>query len=452
MKPSSFPARAVAAVVPPAAGAVPDTPDTRLHGRWLVLARAGWGACVAVIVGLYVVSLTPYVAFLQTPCRGAACAIDSALTPAAMQALHQSGLSLGSYSALVVVLYGIRVLVGCAIGGVIAWRRSDDWMALFVALFLITTAFGNRNTAPDVLSMANAAWWLPVHLAHLLSAALTYLFFFLFPTGHFVPRWTRWVAAMYILQQLAELVLPRESPANLENWPFALGVLSYLPLFLLVLWAQMYRYRRVSTPAQRQQTKWVVFGAVVVAGGLLGASSLLLIFPALQHSLDLAFSLSGLVIQNLPVVLLVCIGVAVLRYRLFDIDVLIRLTLVYGTLSAILAAVYVALVLAAQTVVRALTGQAGQQPAVIVASTLLVAALFNPLRRQLQAFIDRRFYRRRVDAERTLAAFGATLRQEVDVERVQERMLAVVEETMQPEHASLWLRATRVFDPFRDGS
>jgi hypothetical protein len=271
---------------------VPAAPsDLRLQGRWLLLARVGWGALAAVFVGLYVVSLPPYVAFLQTPCRRAACGIDGALTPAVMQALHQLGLSLGSYSALVAALYGVRALVGCAIGGVIAWRRSEDGMALFVALFLITNTFGNRDTAPDVLSMANVVWWLPVHLGHLLASALLYLFFYLFPTGRFVPRWTRWVVAVYILQQFAELVLPRESPANFENWPFVLGVLFYIPQFLTVLWAQVYRYRRVSTPAQRQQTKWVVFGVVVVAGGLFGASSLLVIFPALQQSPNLAYVL-----------------------------------------------------------------------------------------------------------------------------------------------------------------
>jgi len=128
--------------------------DLRLQGRWLLLARVGGGALAAVFVGLYVVSLPPYVAFLQTPCRGAACGIDGALTPAAMHALHQLGLPLGSYSALVAALYGVRVLVGCAIGGVIAWRRSEDGMALFVALFLITNTFGNRDTAPDVLSFS----------------------------------------------------------------------------------------------------------------------------------------------------------------------------------------------------------------------------------------------------------------------------------------------------------
>src|SRR5258706_3004652 len=115
---------------------VPATPsDLRLHGRWLLLARVGWGALAAIFVGLYVVSLPPYVAFLQTPCGGVACGIDGAMPPATLHALRQSGLSLGGYTALVVAPYVVRVLVCCVVGGMIFWRRSEDGMALVVALF-----------------------------------------------------------------------------------------------------------------------------------------------------------------------------------------------------------------------------------------------------------------------------------------------------------------------------
>jgi hypothetical protein len=433
-----------------APGEVPAAPsDLRLHGRWLLLARVGWGTLAAVFVGLYVASLPPYVAFLQTPCRGVACGIDGALTPAGMRTLHQLGISLGSYSALVAALYGVRVLAGCAIGGVIAWRRSDDWMALFVALFVITYTFGNRDTAPDVLSMANVAWWLPVHLGHLLASALLYVYFFLFPTGRFVPRWTRWVAAVYVLQQLGELVLPRAWPVNLYNWPFAFGVLFYLLFALTVLFAQVYRYRHVSTPAQRQQTKWVVLGVVVGAGGLSAASILGLTFPALLQTGTPVGAFFDLVIFIPFTFFIVCIGVAVLRSRLFDIDVILNRALVYGTLTFLLAAVYFGVVVGVQALVGTVNREAARSPVIIVASTLLIAALFNPLRRGIQATIDRRFYRRKVDAERTLAAFGATVRNEVELAQVRERLLAVVNETMQPAHAALWLRPPQRHEGWR---
>src|SRR5262249_12702723 len=143
--------------------------------------------------------------------------------------------------------------------------------------------------------------------------------------------------------------------------------------------------------------------------------------PALVLALDVGYYTSGIV---LPIVT----GLAILRYRLFDIDLIIRLTLIYGTLTALLAGVYIALVVVAQAALRALTGQTGDQPVVVVASTLLVVALFGPLRGGVQTAIDRRFYRRTVDAERTIAAFGQALRGEVDLERLCERLQAVVEQ------------------------
>jgi len=133
------------------------------------------------------------------------------------------------------------------------------------------------------------------------------------------------------------------------------------------------------------------------------------------------------------------VGFAIFRHHLYDVNVVINRTLVYGSLTAILAGVYFGGVAVSQEIVRALTGQQQQPQLVVVASTLLIAALFNPLRRWLQGFVDRRFYRRKYDAAQTLAAFGAILRDEVDLDRLTAELLRVVEETMQPAHVSLWL-------------
>src|SRR5947209_1463986 len=134
------------------------------------------------------------------------------------------------------------------------------------------------------------------------------------------------------------------------------------------------------------------------------------------------------------------LGLAILRYRLWDIDVLINRTLVYGSLTVLLVGLYVGLILALQALVRAVTGSLSQQPPVLVGSTLVIAALFQPLRRLLQTIIDRRFYRRKYDAAKVMAAFGTTLRTEVEVDTLREQLLAIVQETMQPTHVSLWIR------------
>ncbi len=136
----------------------------------------------------------------------------------------------------------------------------------------------------------------------------------------------------------------------------------------------------------------------------------------------------------------VAVGIAILRHRLYDIDLVINRTLVYGSLTVLLALVYFGIVTATQAMFQALTGQEQQPQLAIVASTLVIAALFNPLRRRIQAFIDRRFYRRKYDARKTLEAFSSTLRDETDLEALSDDLVGVVRETMQPAHASLWLR------------
>jgi hypothetical protein len=198
---------------------------------------------------------------------------------------------------------------------------------------------------------------------------------------------------------------------------------------------QVYRYVRVSGPAQRQQTRWVIFGLVCAllllfigffSGGF---------FPSESFFQLASGPLSSLGFLCLPL----SISVAILRSRLWDIDVIINRTLVYGSLTAILALVYFALIFGLQFLTRGLTGDAGDSPIVIVGSTLAIAALFQPLRRRIQNIIDRRFYRQKYDAARALQAFSATLRQEVDLAYLCEQIAGVVQETVQPTHVSLWL-------------
>jgi hypothetical protein len=213
---------------------------------------------------------------------------------------------------------------------------------------------------------------------------------------------------------------------------------------------QVYRYRHDSDAVGRQQLKWVSFAfAAAAVGDLVGYLLPPALWPSLinappQPQTTPAGILYVLFFGPLLAIIAVClvpvsILISILRYRLWDVDIIIRRTLIYSALTLSLALVYFSSVLLLQAIFRALTGQ-GQSELVTVVSTLLIAALFVPLRTWVQRGIDRRFYRRKYDAAKTLAAFGALARDEVDLDTLRNDLVLVVQETMQPAHVSLWLR------------
>jgi hypothetical protein len=220
-------------------------------------------------------------------------------------------------------------------------------------------------------------------------------------------------------------------------------ILPLLPLCMLAsVGSLVSRYRR-AIGEERQQIKWISFAASVVGVTYLIAMATSFAFPSGAWMaagsplwLDLVAYAALASFTGVPI----AVGFAVLRYRLYDIDVVINRTLVYGSLTAMLAAVYFGGVATTQAIFRALTGQEQQPQLVVVISTLVIAALFNPSRRRIQAFIDRRFYRRKYDAAKTLEAFSAKLRDETDLDALSDDLVGVVRETMQLAYVSLWLR------------
>jgi hypothetical protein len=271
----------------------------------------------------------------------------------------------------------------------------------------------------------------------LLGTLCTLLFFYVFPSGHFVPRFTRWALGVALLYFVFIYFFPFSS-FNPFSHSQVLNVLAIIGLIASIVVLQIYRYRRVSSPAQRQQIKWVVYGVSMGWGGYLVLHLSSLFFPSLYQTGSLGDLIYITAVSGLLLLVPLSIGLAIVRSRLWDIDLIINRTLVYGTLTGILALVYVGSIIAFQALLRGLFHQ--NSDVAIVVSTLVIAALFQPLRKRIQAIIDRRFYRRKYDAARTLAAFSATLRHEVDLEQLREDLVAVVQETMQPTFVSLWLR------------
>src|SRR5258708_6536117 len=409
---------------------------TQLRGYKLMLARTAWALIVAMALALWAPTIPLGYAQSLTVCTQSLCPNQLA-TPDLVRALHSAGLSLQFYAIYLTTLPIITVLIFLGIAVIIAWRRSRDWMGLLVSLTLIIIG---TVTFTDYQQLAAAYHPIVLLLGALLQfllGTLPLLVGYLFPNGRFVPRWTRWLALLVVLFVGVGTLFP-SSPFNTANWPGPLTTVAALAVYSTVIFAQVYRYFRVSTPAERQQTKWVVLGIIVTIIYFLALLIIGTLNPAFTQAHSLGFLFAEASYFLAVIIIPLAIAFSIPRYRLYDIDIIINRTLVYGLLTGILAALYVGLVIGLQALLRGFISQ--DNSVAIVISTLAIAALFQPLRQRLQKLIDHRFYRSKYDAARTVAAFSATLRQEVDLEKLREHLLAVVQETMQPAHVSLWLR------------
>src|SRR5215211_5616949 len=300
---------------------------------------------------------------------------------------------------------------------------------------------------PDSLPAGEALAWI-ASWVWLLSIGCIVLSLLLFPNGRLPSSSWRWLAWLSVLLTIAGAVWVAVSPGAIGNLgsihnPLGIEILprGYKPVqtimsaLLLVAAVSTLGLRLLRTRGiERQQIKWPAFIAVVAAVGSI------LYDTAISEAIGLrwlewaGYAVVVVALVGFPI----SIGIAIVRYRLYEIDALINRSLVYALLTAISAAVYFGAVVLLQRVFVALTGE--RSTLAIVASTLLIAALFMPLRRRIQSFIDRRFYRRKYDAAKTLEVFSAKLRDETDLDALSDDLVGVVKETMQPAHVSLWLR------------
>jgi hypothetical protein len=345
------------------------------------------------------------------------------------------------------------------VGVVVASRRPENpigWLFCAIGLanglfffsdeYVVHALTIRPGALPGVAWLAWSQLWTVFAMWSLMFFSLM-----LFPTGRLPsPRWrpVAWVLAgvfalvtvLFVVKPgpLEGIEPPVHNPTGIGAAAGIIGVVevAVLPIVVLVVLAApaavLVRFWR-SRGAERQQIKWLAFAAGLWVGvaALDALNQQVLRSPAVDHATDVLF---GAAVAPIPI----AVGIAVLKYRLWDIDLLINRTLVYGSLTATLALVYAGGVVGLQAAFRTLSGQ--ESALAVVASTLAIAALFGPLRRRVQALVDRRFYRRKYDAASTLAAFNAQLRDETDLDTLGDDLVGVARGTMQPEHVSLWLR------------
>jgi GAF domain-containing protein len=413
-----------------------EPPSTRLHGRWLAPARAAWLVVALATVGLFLASVPVYFAYLRTACPFDVCANES-IDPSTLLALQALGLSRPFLAAYSVALDVVFAAVYVVVAALLFWRRSADRLALFVALALLTFGTATFPFAMESLATTHPVWRLPVAVVHFLGTVSFSLFLYIFPDGRFMPRWTRWVALIWIAWQLPRYWLT-DWP-NLSTWSTVLNAAIWLGALGAAIYSQVYRYRRVSSAMQRQQTKWVVFGIAAALVGYAGVSLALGQVAPISAGALLAhligFAISYLALLFIPL----SIGVAILRYRLFDIDLIIRRTLIYGALVGGLALIYFGSITTLQLISVALTGP--QSNLVIVATTLAIAALFQPLRRRVQAFVDRRFYREKVDFRQAFTDFAREVRTIIELPELLRALVGRTTDLLHIAHGAVFLRS-----------
>jgi hypothetical protein len=360
------------------------------------------------------------------------------------------------------VLVPAAVPAYATVGAVIASRRPENgvgWLCLVLGA-VIAVGWSAQTYASRALESGNgslpagvlAAWVGDVANSALLLPVM--LMLMLFPGGRLPsPRWrlVAWpLAGVVGLRVLAVGVGSRVGDAIDREVPNPLGIeglgtfteaadaLGFIatPVMLLVSVAAVFvRWRRAGG-IEREQLKWLVYVTIIVVASLMGSLASASYFGEGSYLGFLAFSAG---IAGLTVGVPVAIGVAVLRHHLYDIDRIINRTLVYASLTATLALVYVGSVVSLQALLRVLTGQ--ESTLAVVASTLAIAALFNPLRRRVQDFVDRRFYRTKYDARKTLEVFSTKLRDETNLQALNAALVGVVRQAMQPTYVSVWLRS-----------
>ncbi len=349
------------------------------------------------------------------------------------------------------------VVVDVTVGAIVASRRPENpvgWLLCLAGLAVSIGHFASQYAIYALLAQPNslpagealawiASWLLPIYVG------LQVFYLLLFPTGQLPSRRWRWLAWLTVVFISVGVILaafssdaylgslgPIRNPLGIEGFTNVYEAVLYTmaPLMYGAAALSLLMRLRRAVGVERQQLKWFAYAAAILALGIV-----LTIIPLATETPPWFEWAGDAILTAAGTAIPISIGIAILRYRLYEIDLIINRTLVYGSLTLMLALLYFGSVTALQSLFSLLTGQ-GNTLAIVV-STLAIAALFNPLRRRIQSFIDRRFYRRKYDAAMILEAFGTKLRDQTDLEKLSEDLAEVVDETMQPAHLSVILRS-----------
>jgi hypothetical protein len=322
------------------------------------------------------------------------------------------------------------------------WLVSVSLVTFPITVLPVTSVIPENNPEWLLIYLLMRVFGLAIFMATLLT----------FPDGRFRPAWTRFVFAGWMVYSIVWLLVPELSPPTAfidmrDDLNLIRAIPTLLTFFLIVV-AQVYRYKRLYNSVQRQQTRWVVAGITFTLALTFLLFTPLMVTPDLRGSTT---AFTAYLLLAIPLIVIafslfpLSIAIAILRYRLWDVDVVIRKTLVYSALTGSLALIYFASVVFLGQLFQLLTGE--NSPAGIVISTLIIAALFTPLRRRIQDFIDRRFFRRKYNAEAILIAFANKARNEVDIHELSQSMVEAVEDTVQPEQVYLWIKPAILEEP-----
>jgi len=403
----------------------------RFGWPWAAIGRGAWFAVALVLLVYFAANIPAFFRLAHTACmsENASNCLTGQLTRAyvlGLEAIHippsvGEALGAGLTFAVSALFWGFGFLV--------FWRTGRQWIGYLTSLISIMLgAIGLFAIAPN--SALPAPFYVLSYAVYIALPPSFVLFMFIFPNGRFAPRWT---IGLFAAAAIA-MVLSSVPPNALSNVINGLGLTGLA--FISPILVQVYRYLRVYDVVERQQTKWFVFGMVIFLVLVLASGVATVLGPVSVWNQVF----NGPMWLLIWTILLLSVTIPILRYRIWDIDLLINRTLVYGTVTATLVGTYIGLILLLQAAVRLVSGDLSQQPLVIAISTLTIAALIQPVRRYLQTAIDHRFYRSRYDAAKVVAAFGAALPREVDLDDLRGHLMDVVHETVQPRFVSLWLR------------